>query len=102
MCGIAGIFNLDGSIVEPTILKKMTDVIAHRGPDGQGQYINGFLGIGHRRLAVIDPSSAGHQPMISANKQFVLSYNGEIYNFQNLRKELESLLDPKNLIKPYL
>ena len=91
MCGIAGIFNLDGSIVEPTILKKMTDVIAHRGPDGQGQYINGFLGIGHRRLAVIDPSSAGHQPMISANKQFVLSYNGEIYNFQNLRKELESL-----------
>ncbi len=91
MCGIAGIFNLDGEPVPPKILKKMTDVLAHRGPDGEGQYINGFFGIGHRRLAIIDLSPAGHQPMVSANKQFILSYNGEIYNFQELRAELEML-----------
>ena len=91
MCGIAGIFNLDGEPVPPKILKKMTDVLAHRGPDGEGQYINGFFGIGHRRLAIIDLSPAGHQPMVSANKQFILSYNGEIYNFQELRAELERL-----------
>ena len=91
MCGIAGIFNLNGEPASPSILKKMTDAIAHRGPDGEGHYTDGFVGLGHRRLAIIDLSPAGHQPMISANKQFVLSYNGEVYNFQELRLELESL-----------
>ena len=69
----------------------MTNAISHRGPDGEGHYIDGFLGLGHRRLAIIDLSPAGHQPMISANKRFILSYNGEIYNFQELRIELERL-----------
>lgn len=91
MCGIAGIFNLNGEPVSPVILRKMTDAIAHRGPDGEGFYSDGFMGLGHRRLAIIDLSPAGHQPMISRDQQVVLSYNGEIYNFQELRAELEAL-----------
>jgi len=91
MCGVTGIFNLNGEPVAPVILRKMTDAIAHRGPDGEGFYIDRFIGVGHRRLAIIDLSSAGHQPMISRDQQVVLSYNGEIYNFQELRLELESL-----------
>ena len=91
MCGITGIFNLNGEPVSPVILRRMTDSIAHRGPDGEGFYSDGFLGFGHRRLAIIDLSPAGHQPMISHDQQIVLSYNGEIYNFQELRAELEVL-----------
>jgi asparagine synthase (glutamine-hydrolysing) len=91
MCGIAGIFNLNGEHASPAILRKMTDAIDHRGPDGEGHYIDGFVGFGHRRLAIIDLSPAGHQPMVSADGQVVLSYNGEVYNFQELRAELEAL-----------
>lgn len=90
MCGIAGIINLDDEPVSPVVLQQMTDAIAHRGPDGEGHWIEGGVGIGHRRLAIIDPSPAGHQPMISANHRYVLSYNGEIYNFRELRAELEA------------
>lgn len=68
----------------------MTDVIAHRGPDGEGHWIEGNVGFGHRRLAIIDLSPAGHQPMISADHRYVLSYNGEIYNFRELRAELQA------------
>lgn len=91
MCGITGIFNINGEHVSPVVLRGMTDAIAHRGPDGEGQWIDGNIGLGHRRLAIIDPSPAGHQPMISADHRFVLSYNGEIYNFRELRTELEAL-----------
>jgi asparagine synthase (glutamine-hydrolysing) len=90
MCGIAGIFNLNGEYISPVMLRKMTDAIAHRGPDGEGFYNDGFVGLGHRRLAIIDVSPAGHQPMVSSNQQVALSYNGEIYNFQDLRAELEA------------
>ncbi len=90
MCGITGIFNLNGEPVSPVILRKMTDAIAHRGPDGEGFYTDSFIGLGHRRLAIIDLSPAGHQPMMSQDGQYVLSYNGEIYNFQELRLELEA------------
>lgn len=91
MCGIAGIFNLNGEPVSPVFLRKMTDAIAHRGPDGEGFYTDSFIGFGHRRLAIIDLSPAGHQPMITEDRQFAITYNGEVYNFQELRVELESL-----------
>jgi len=90
MCGICGIFNLNGEPVSPVDLRRMTDAIAHRGPDGEGFYIDSFIGLGHRRLAIIDLSPLGHQPMMSANGDCSISYNGEIYNFQELRLELES------------
>jgi asparagine synthase (glutamine-hydrolysing) len=91
MCGIAGLIHLNGEPVSPIILKKMTDAIAHRGPDGEGQWIEGNVGIGHRRLAIIDLSPAGHQPMITGDHRYVLSYNGEIYNYREIRTELEAL-----------
>ncbi|HEY6512505.1 MAG TPA: asparagine synthase (glutamine-hydrolyzing) [Burkholderiaceae bacterium] len=90
MCGIAGLVQLDGTTVSPVTLRRMTDALAHRGPDGEGQWIDGPVGIGHRRLAIIDVSPAGHQPMVSADHRFVLSYNGEVYNFRELRAELEA------------
>ena len=90
MCGIVGQLNFDNSPVSPVILKKMTDVIKHRGPDGEGHWIEGNIGFGHRRLSIIDISPAGHQPMISADHRYVLTYNGEIYNFRELRTELEA------------
>lgn len=91
MCGIAGLINFDGRPVSQGILKNMTDAIAHRGPDGQGQWIEENVGIGHRRLSIIDLSPAGHQPMLSSNHRYILSYNGEIYNYRELRAELVSL-----------
>jgi asparagine synthase (glutamine-hydrolysing) len=91
MCGIAGIFNLNGQLVAHSQIKAMTDSIAHRGPDGEGHFIDGFLGLGHRRLAIIDLSAAGHQPMQTRDGRYLITYNGEIYNFQELRIELEAL-----------
>jgi asparagine synthase (glutamine-hydrolysing) len=90
MCGIAGLVNLGGQPVSPVILKRMTDAVAHRGPDGEGHWIDGPVGLGHRRLAIIDLSPAGQQPMISADHRFVISYNGEIYNHREIRAELEA------------
>ena len=90
MCGVSGLINLDGTPVSPVVMKRMTDAIAHRGPDGEGHWIEGNVGLGHRRLAIIDLSPAGHQPMVSADHRYVLSYNGEIYNFRELRAELEA------------
>ena len=82
MCGICGIFNLNGEPVSPAILRKMTDAIAHRGPDGEGFYVESFIGLGHRRLAILDLSPAGHQPMLSPDGQYILTYNGEILLFE--------------------
>ncbi|MGD8290984.1 MAG: asparagine synthase (glutamine-hydrolyzing) [Desulfobacterales bacterium] len=94
MCGICGIFNLNGEPVSPVNLRRMTDAIAHRGPDGEGFYIDSFIGFGHRRLAIIDLSPLGHQPMTTPDGRFAISYNGEVYNFQELRLELEALGHP--------
>ncbi len=91
MCGITGIFNFNGERVSGRVLRAMTQAIEHRGPDGEGFYTDTFLGLGHRRLSIIDLSSLGHQPMISPNGQVALSYNGEIYNFREIRRELEEL-----------
>jgi asparagine synthase (glutamine-hydrolysing) len=90
MCGIAGLINFDGAPVSPVILKKMTDAIAHRGPDGEGQWVDRNVGLGHRRLAIIDLSPAGHQPMVSSDHRYVITYNGEIYNYRELRADLEA------------
>ena len=89
MCGIAGIYQQSGGAVSAELLKQMTDSIAHRGPDGEGQYIRGNVGLGHRRLAIIDLSDAGRQPMTDASGKLTIIYNGEIYNFRELRQELE-------------
>jgi asparagine synthase (glutamine-hydrolysing) len=91
MCGITGLFHTDGAPVSSVILKKMTDAIAHRGPDGEGHFVDGGLGLGHRRLSIIDLSSAGHQPMGSDDGRYVIVYNGEVYNFNELRVELEAV-----------
>src|SRR6478609_5473463 len=91
MCGIAGILNLDGEPASPVLLQRMVAAIAHRGPDAEGFFVDGALGFAHRRLSIIDLSSGGHQPMLSPDGRYVLSYNGEIYNFQELKLELEVL-----------
>lgn len=91
MCGIAGLVNLNGNPAESVLLRKMTDAIAHRGPDGEGIFTDRSLGLGHRRLAIIDLSPAGRQPMQTADGRFVLTYNGEVYNFQELRAELQAM-----------
>jgi asparagine synthase (glutamine-hydrolysing) len=91
MCGIVVVFNLNGEPVSPVILRTMTDAIKHRGPDSEGFYLDSFIGLGHRRLSIIDLSRSGHQPMMTEDKEFVITYNGEIYNFRELRKELEEL-----------
>ena len=91
MCGITGIFDTSGSNVSKKILQKMNDTIIHRGPDGEGFYVDGPIGLGHRRLAVIDLTSKAHQPMNSSNGRYTITYNGEIYNFKELRDELEIL-----------
>lgn len=90
MCGIAGIFNFNKKQVDSELVKKMTDAIAHRGPDGEGVFTAEFVGLGHRRLAIIDVSANGAQPMSSHNGDWVIVFNGCIYNFKELRAELQS------------
>ena len=88
MCGILGIYNLDGKSVNSEILHTMGQNIAHRGPDGEGQFVQNNIGLLHKRLAILDPSDKGKQPMISKDGQWVLVFNGCIYNFKELRNEL--------------
>ena len=91
MCGIAGI--LSASRVDRALLERMTSAVAHRGPDDAGLWVDedSRIGLGHRRLAIVDLSPAGHQPMLSADGRFVLTFNGEIYNHAELRAELEDI-----------
>ena len=90
MCGIAGIFHLEtAKPVDPDRVRRMTDAIAHRGPDGSGVWTAPGVGLGHRRLSIID-LEGGAQPMHSDDGALTLSFNGEIYNFRELRKELEA------------
>src|SRR5215831_577908 len=93
MCGIAGIVKLRGEAVAPAEIERLTSQMAHRGPDGMGYWFNGErnVALGHRRLAIIDPSEGGYQPMLSADGRHVIVFNGEIYNFLELRAELEVL-----------
>jgi asparagine synthase (glutamine-hydrolysing) len=87
MCGIAGLANLAGTPVDEALLRRMTRTLAHRGPDGEGVYTDGPIGLGHRRLSIIDLST-GSQPMASLDGTASIVFNGEIYNFRELRAEL--------------
>jgi asparagine synthase (glutamine-hydrolysing) len=89
MCGIAGKLSIRGGApVDPALIRRMTDSIAHRGPDGEGQYVRGPVGLGHRRLSIIDLSSAGAQPMCNEDQTVWIVFNGEIYNYLELREDL--------------
>lgn len=88
MCGIAGIVSTRA--VDQGVLERMTSAVAHRGPDDAGLWIDEGVGLGHRRLAIVDLTPAGHQPMLSADGRFVLTFNGEIYNHPKIRAELEA------------
>ena len=81
MCGIAGILNLDGAPASESTVTSMADAIIHRGPDGFGSWAEGPAAFGHRRLAIIDLSELGRQPMHTPDGRYVLTYNGEVYNF---------------------
>ncbi|MFV8353533.1 asparagine synthase (glutamine-hydrolyzing) [Flavobacterium sp. XS2P14] len=91
MCGINGILHLQTQKkVDERILTKMRDSLEHRGPDDKGIFIEKNIGFGHRRLSILDISSSGHQPFLSENGRYVMTYNGEIYNFKEFYPELKS------------
>lgn len=92
MCGFAGFLAGDGALDGALTLKRMAGAIAHRGPDDEGIWLDGAhrIGLAHRRLSILDLSAAGHQPMQSPSGRFVIAYNGEIYNYQEMRDDLES------------
>lgn len=91
MCGIAGLIAGAGGSPDRAALEKMTRALAHRGPDAEGIAIDGPAGLGHRRLSVLDLSTAANQPMRDASGRYTLVFNGEIYNFRDVRKTLEDL-----------
>lgn len=108
MCGIAGIFSFERSpFVDPLALRRMGDSMSHRGPDGEGFYIDGPVGLAHRRLSIID-LAGGDQPMQNESGEIVLVFNGEIYNYVELRAELrqkgvqfQTQSDTEVIIKAY-
>jgi asparagine synthase (glutamine-hydrolysing) len=91
MCGLVGVIDLRGEPVAHETLRRMSEAVAHRGPDGEGLWAEDGAGLGHRRLAIIDLSPCGRQPMLTPDGRLAIVYNGEIYNFQELRAELQSL-----------
>ena len=91
MCGIAGFINKNGTASDFLKIKRMTDKIAHRGPDGEGQLCEGNVALGHRRLAIVDLSDLGRQPMESVDGNYAIVFNGEIYNYKELKEELLKL-----------
>ncbi|MFA6142141.1 MAG: asparagine synthase (glutamine-hydrolyzing) [Candidatus Omnitrophota bacterium] len=91
MCGIAGIVNLDRKPADRGILEEMVKSLRHRGPDDMGVYLDGFIGLGHARLSIIDLSKVAHQPMPNEDSTLYIVHNGEIYNYVELREELARL-----------
>lgn len=90
MCGIAGIYNTDGEPPDDRVLARMSSTIAHRGPDGERFHVDGGLGLAHRHLRIIDLSDAAMQPMTNEDRTIWLIFNGEIYNYVELRPDLEA------------
>ena len=89
MCGITGYVGREAP-AQVDRVRRMLGVIAHRGPDDEGSWNDELAVLGHRRLSIIDTSAAGHQPMLSHCGRYVLTYNGEIYNYIELKRELEA------------
>jgi asparagine synthase (glutamine-hydrolysing) len=83
MCGIAGVLHRDGRPASAAIIEKMADLLAHRGPDGQGYFCNGPIALGHRRLSIIDLTEASRQPMASKDGRFVITYTARSIIFAN-------------------
>src|SRR2546427_13166767 len=94
MCGIVGVLRADGAPIPEALLARMRDSLVHRGPDDAGLYLKGPVGLGARRLSVLDPTPAGHQPMGNHDGTLWIVFNGEIYNYVELRQELESGGEP--------
>jgi asparagine synthase (glutamine-hydrolysing) len=90
MCGIAGILNNNQVYINEQRLIEMRDIMDHRGPDGFGIYINHHIGLAHRRLSILDLSENGHQPFASADGRYYIIFNGEIFNYLDLKPELEN------------
>lgn len=88
MCAICGIVNLNGEPINAMLLERMTNILSHRGPDSKGSYIDKNIGLGHRRLKIIDLSERAHQPISNEDNSIFITYNGEVYNFIELRQEL--------------
>ena len=91
MCGIAGIISLNNEPVKKNTLISMIDSIKHRGPDGEGYWTHDNIGIAHCRLSIVDLSKNANQPMICDNNRYILSYNGEIYNYLELKDLLKKV-----------
>ena len=109
MCGFVGMIGLDGAGTDPQLIDRMSAMLRHRGPDDVGAYISDSVGFGFRRLSILDLSATGHQPMVSEDGQVVLVFNGEIYNYLELRSELQTLghefrsrCDSEVLLQSYL
>ena len=89
MCGICGVINFDNKPIQETSIRNMMYIMKHRGPDDEGVFIDETIGLGFVRLSIIDLSPAGHQPMFSDDGRYVMVFNGEIYNFIEIKKELQ-------------
>src|SRR5256885_16724522 len=95
MCGIAGIFEFGrGAVADARLLDRMTELIAHRGPDDSGLVLRGSVGLGHRRLSIIDLSAAGHPPMAGEGGAGWVTYNGECHNYGELARLLGARRHP--------
>ena len=89
MCGVAGYLAIGDALANASVVEAMGVAISHRGPNGRGVFDDGPCGLAHRRLAIIDLSEAASQPMSTPDGRYTLSYNGEVYNFRELRSNLE-------------
>src|SRR5688500_4124845 len=91
MCGLAGLLTLRGEPASIDAVRQMANAVKHRGPDGEGVFVDGPCGLGHRRLAIMDLPADARQPMTDATGRYTIIYNGEIYNFKEIRQDLEAI-----------
>ncbi|MCB0412532.1 MAG: asparagine synthetase B, partial [Bdellovibrionales bacterium] len=102
MCGIAGALSLQDSFeITPSFMNRMNETMIHRGPDGKGVWVSKDrqVGLAHRRLSIIDLSASAAQPMCNADQSVVITFNGEIYNHQEIRAEIQKLMDENQIAK---